>query len=701
MNKIFLSIVALLFGMQAARAQMPDCLNSGGYIYLQYGTGIRNWDPEQAIGPANPTVNTIVLPGGAGGLAVSDYLGIGPTYKTFYTTVGSNYYYYDGTVWVNTTHNTGAVAAVNITAGGGYIFNLAGGAGTVYRYDGTGPGVMVLNLGGMLAGPWDMAADKDGNFFLLKLTNPQWLRKYDPNGTLVQEYPLVNATTNYNLGGGLAVFCDSVYFTNQDGVYSGVIKDDTVYFNTTALNPVAAFPYYEDIASCESGSQTVAVGPDTSFYLYRGCMSGIVKFQIKPRQDTVKLKLNLLGNAQNGLDYGWLDTQMVFRPGDTLQYMDIIPLLRNPSVGDKNLKIEVLSPNPCNLAEYKVVRTIDVLIKDSLEVDIISPPVTVCPGDTVTITATKDPILDHFWEPSNLIFGNGLTVKASPSLTTTYSIRVEYPGAPSTCPPRTKKYTVTVEPYPVIRVPDDFIICLTDSMTFDVGVSPDNPNYDVTWIPANGFGNPKSMNSKFFDNPGTYTKILRVATPVAKCTKEEEFTVTIMPPFRITELSNDTTIHYGDSIRLTAKGENAAIWVWNPTRSIRDYSFETVTVWPKESTIYTAIVFDEFGCKDSGQVEVKVAYQPKLMMPNAFSPNGDGLNDVFKIEGRQYERLISFQVFDRNGTKVFETTNINKGWDGTYLNGEKAGAGVYFYFIEMANVDRETFQFKGDVTLTR
>lgn len=700
MNKIFLSILALMFGFQGARAQMPDCLNSGGFIYLQYQANIWNWDPERAISPTNPVANTINMPPGGDGLAVSEYLGPGATYRTFYAVAGSQYRYYDGTAWVNTTHNTGNAAAVNITAGGGYIFNLAGGVGQVYRYDGTGPGVMVLNLGAMLAGPWDMAADKDGNFYLLSLTLPQWLRKYDPNGTLIQQYPLVNATTNYNYGGGLAVFCDSVYFTNIDGVYSGVIRNDSVFFNSTALSPTSA-PYYEDIASCESGSQTVAVGADTSFYLYRGCFGADIKFQIKSRQDTVKLKLNLLGNAQNGLDYGRLDTQMVFNPGDTLQYLEIIPLLRRPSVGDRNLKIEVLSPNPCNLAEYKVVRTIDVLIKDSLEVAIITPPVTVCPGDTITMTATKDPILDHFWEPANLIYGTGLTVKAKPSTTTRYSVRVEYPGAPATCPPRTKYYTATVEPYPAIRVPDDFIVCLTDSITFDVGVTPNNPKYDVTWIPANGFGNPKDMNSKFFDNPGTYTKILRVTTPIAKCSREEEFTVTIMPPFKITELSNDTIIYYGDSIRLTAKGENAYIWVWNPTRTIKDYSNETITVWPKESTVYTAIVFDEYGCKDSGQVKVQVLYQPKLMMPNAFTPNGDGLNDIFKIEGIQYEKLNSFQVFDRYGTKVFETTNINKGWDGTYLGGEKAAAGVYYYLIEMSNVDRQTFQFKGDITLIR
>ncbi len=679
-----------------ANAQMPDCLNNGGFVYIHSGSSIYNWDPQQPFGANNPALNTINNPGG--GLAVSEYLPSGG-YKTFYTCVGNNYWYYDGTAWQNTGHNVGNTAAVNPGGGGGYLYNLVGGTGQVYVYDGTGNGTLLTTVAGFGGGgPYDLVGDKDGNWYILKLNGPQYLRKYDPAGNMLKEWAISGAPTS-TAGGGFAIVCNDLYYHNNTALFYGAIGNDTVFVSQVTGGTI---PSPSDFGSCELGSAAPSGGNDTSFYLYRGCYSGNVKFQITPTDENTVFTLRFSGNAQNGLDFQYLDTNFVIPANDSIKYLEIVPLLRSPSVGDRDLVIEVIGDNPCLGGGRAILRTINVNIKDSLEVAITSPPVTVCPGETITITATKDPILDHFWEPEHLLTGtSGLTVTAQPTLTTRYSIRVEYAGAPSTCPPVTKYYTATVEPYPVIKVPDDFIVCLTDSITFATSITPDNPGYKTTWIPANGFGNPSDVNSKFFDQPGTYTKILRVSTPVANCTKEEEFTITIMPPFRITELSNDTAMQYGDSIKLTAKGENAKIWVWNPTRSIQDYSNETITVWPKETTVYTAIVFDEFGCKDSGMVKVTVIYEPKLMIPNAFSPNGDGLNDIFKIEGVVYEKLNSFQVFDRYGMKVFETTNIDKGWDGTYLNGKPAAPGVYYYLIEMSNVDRQTFQFKGDVTLTR
>src|SRR5690606_30504954 len=117
----------------------------------------------------NPFLNTINCPGS--GLAVSDYLGPGPTYKTFYTVVGNVYWYYDGTAWVSSGHTAGAV---NPGAGGGYIYSLIGGTGEVYKYDGTGNASLLTTVTGFASGgPFDLVADKDGNWYILKLTNPQ------------------------------------------------------------------------------------------------------------------------------------------------------------------------------------------------------------------------------------------------------------------------------------------------------------------------------------------------------------------------------------------------------------------------------------------------------------------------------------------------------------------------------------------------
>ena len=95
-----------------------------------------------------------------------------------------------------------------------------------------------------------------------------------------------------------------------------------------------------------------------------------------------------------------------------------------------------------------------------------------------------------------------------------------------------------------------------------------------------------------------------------------------------------------------------------------------------------------------------------LLVPNAFSPNGDGENDVLFIKGSGIKDL-TFSVYNRWGEKVFETINNNivtlsgvEGWDGTH-RGEKTAAGVYVYYLTGEFIDGEFFNKKGNITLIR
>src|SRR5690606_29263673 len=99
-------------------------------------------------------------------------------------------------------------------------------------------------------------------------------------------------------------------------------------------------------------------------------------------------------------------------------------------------------------------------------------------------------------------------------------------------------------------------------------------------------------------------------------------------------------------------------------------------------------------------VNIKVEYDPKVGMPNAFSPNGDGLNDVFKMQNIQYEKLLAFQIFNRYGQLVFETQNPNIGWDGTF-KGKEAALDVYYYRIQYTIPGGIRRDVKGDVVLIR
>jgi gliding motility-associated-like protein len=102
-----------------------------------------------------------------------------------------------------------------------------------------------------------------------------------------------------------------------------------------------------------------------------------------------------------------------------------------------------------------------------------------------------------------------------------------------------------------------------------------------------------------------------------------------------------------------------------------------------------------------------IQLEPKIMIPNAFSPNGDGLNDIFYAQGIFIRNLTGktsldylLRIYDRWGELLFETNDLTKGWDGTF-NGQAMEPGVYVYDLTATAIDRQRFNYKGTFTLLR
>jgi gliding motility-associated-like protein len=91
--------------------------------------------------------------------------------------------------------------------------------------------------------------------------------------------------------------------------------------------------------------------------------------------------------------------------------------------------------------------------------------------------------------------------------------------------------------------------------------------------------------------------------------------------------------------------------------------------------------------------------KPKVFIPNAFTPNANELNEVFKPEGI-FIKSYHMKIFDRWGEKLYDQKGCNQGWDGTFM-GDKAPSGVYVYQLTVWGIDGSMHQFKGDVTLIR
>ncbi len=175
----------------------------------------------------------------------------------------------------------------------------------------------------------------------------------------------------------------------------------------------------------------------------------------------------------------------------------------------------------------------------------------------------------------------------------------------------------------------------------------------------------------------------------------------------LVQLPEDLTIELGDSVLLDplTNGLNLT-WQWSPPDGLSCVDCRRPWARPFETTRYTLTVTDDNGCKATGEMLLTVLLTRRIFIPNAFSPNGDGINDVFLIlAGGNVARVRSFQLFDRWGEKIFEDFNFPPndpahGWDG-FFKGKLMNPAVFVYKAEVEYVDGMVEVFQGDVALVR
>jgi gliding motility-associated-like protein len=173
------------------------------------------------------------------------------------------------------------------------------------------------------------------------------------------------------------------------------------------------------------------------------------------------------------------------------------------------------------------------------------------------------------------------------------------------------------------------------------------------------------------------------------------------------------SIFIGDSISLTATSNSTnAVYTWSPPQGLSCTQCSTTFASPTLTTNYT-VTASENGCIDTAVATIIVlstdTVDPlecptSLYVPNAFTPNGDGVNDLFHIYGTGIEEM-TLRVFNRWGTLLFETTNPSVGWDGTY-QGEPLNPDVYVYHLNITFCRNQKLSGlspykKGSVTLIR
>ena len=179
-------------------------------------------------------------------------------------------------------------------------------------------------------------------------------------------------------------------------------------------------------------------------------------------------------------------------------------------------------------------------------------------------------------------------------------------------------------------------------------------------------------------------------------------------PFSIRFNPTQIDVYRGEPTTLLPinSGDKATTIVWTPSTGLSCNNCLTPVLTTNTNTALKIVGTTALFCKDSATLQVNAYYRSHIALPNAFTPNGDGLNDVFYvIAGKDVKMVKQFQVFNRWGQKMFEKTNgktndIGFGWNG-YYNGQLVTQGTYVYQIVIELLTGELEIHKGNISVLR
>lgn len=250
---------------------------------------------------------------------------------------------------------------------------------------------------------------------------------------------------------------------------------------------------------------------------------------------------------------------------------------------------------------------------------------------------------------------------------------------------------------PIPEIYSNSPVCVGDTLSLRATDSVDGLTY--TWSGPAGF-TATGQNQVVRVADASYAGAYTVSVSNGTCKNDNTVMVVVHSGVTLINVTADQVIPFGSSVQLNALG--ALYYVWTPADgSLNDPNINNPIATPATTTTYTVTGMNENGCRAQADVTVKVILTDTVNIPTAFTPNGDGRNDVFRVANPKFYKVVDFSVYNRWGALVYHNANdITNGWDGTY-NGQPQDLGVYFYVVVLAQPDGVLKTHKGEVTLIR
>ena len=230
-------------------------------------------------------------------------------------------------------------------------------------------------------------------------------------------------------------------------------------------------------------------------------------------------------------------------------------------------------------------------------------------------------------------------------------------------------------------------------------------NTKIAWSPSTGLSDSTSHNP--FASPVQSTIYKALLTDTAGCFSDSMKIQVLVKPLPVADAGPNRTYPYYTGFSLSPSySSNIQDYLWSPSHLLDCYTCPNPNGIASSTQTYTLTVTANNGCVASDKVTIFVECNgANLLLPTAFSPNNDNLNDYFYPITRGIKKILRFSIYNRQGQKVFEASDFEPnqklwGWDGKF-KGADQNTSAYIYDIECLCDLGETFNKKGSFVLLR
>ena len=363
-------------------------------------------------------------------------------------------------------------------------------------------------------------------------------------------------------------------------------------------------------------------------------------------------------------------------------------VFNNLPVGTLN-GIQIKDANNC----IKTVNPVSITLIDTMNLD-LGADSTICFGRSITLLPQTNALTDKFkWTPAATL--NYDTVKnpiATPTDTTKYYLTAKW----GVCQ-RTDSVTIKVLHKPLPNAGRDTIICNKTTAILFGSASNLSGTVNYRWAPAGTLSSP--LTAVTAANPNSTQQYFLTVTDNYACNFSVTDSVWVFMQDSVRAFAGkDTIAILNRPQQLFATG--GASYLWSPTTPLDNPFIQNPQAVLSNNTYFTVLVTDSIGCTGTDDIFIKVYEGPTYYLPNAFTPNGDGRNDVFFPTPVGIRSTDYFRVFNRYGQLMYQTKEYMQGWNGT-LKGKPAASGTYVWMIKGIDKNGTVIEMKGTVILVR